>query len=79
MLTVILSFLSFCGFIFLHQVWVARAVDVAVMVMVGAMGAPLRRRLLQGFLDSLPTEVFGNDLRLLNGLSDRSGVAPELG
>ena len=79
MMTVILSFLSFCGFIFLHLVGVASAVDMAVMVKVGAMGAPLRRRLLQGFLDGLPTEVFGHDLRLLNGLSDRSGVAPELG
>ena len=71
-MTVIWSFLSFCGFIFLRLVLVARAVDMAIVMMIGAVGASLRGRLLQGFLDGLPSEVFGHDLRLLNWLSNRS-------
>ena len=70
-MTVFLSFLSFCGFIFLHLVGVARAVGMAIMMVVGAVGASLRGRLLQGFLNGLPSEVFGHDLRLLNWLSNR--------
>ena len=71
-MTVIWSFLSFCGFIFLHLVLVARAVDMAIMMVIGAVSASLGGRLLQGFLDGLPPEVFGHDLRLLNRLSNRS-------
>ena len=70
-MTVFLFFLSFCGFIFLHLVGVARAVGMAIMMMVGAVVASLRGRLLQGFLNCLPPEVFGHDLRLLNRLSNR--------
>lgn len=45
-MTIIWSFLSFCGFIFLHLVLVARAVGMAIMMLIGAVGASLGRRLL---------------------------------
>ena len=75
---IIRPFLIFCGFV----VKIVVVVDIAVNGVPKpwlALSTPLGGRRLQGLLNGLSAEVFWHDLRLLNRLSNRSWVAPELG